>query len=688
MDISQGNSPTVNSKMNLFQSLSALPTFLFLLSSSLYFAPAFAVESNGNGALSEEDFLADIPVVLTATRLAQPINEAPAAMTIIDRQMIKTSGARDIADVFKLVPGFQVQHENGHTPIVTYHGMSDQFSRRMQVLVDGRSVYSPISGGVEWSHLPLVLDDIERIEVTRGPNAASYGANAFTAIINIITQHTSETTGANMRVTVSDASDIADGVLRFGGSHGDLHYRLTLAYSEDDGFPDRYDIKRAHIARLRMDYDASNRDIFQFQAGYNDGPRGLDAGDPAEFPERVYEKTIDNQFQQIRWTHNFNNNEDLQLQYYHNAHRIEETSEYDLTSDEANNIFGIPPVFYTDPIHLALYNSIETERHELEVQHTTIQNDIWRIVWGGSVRQDQLYSPGLITSNDTENVNLYRAFANVEWKNTKKTSINAGAMWEKNDITGKSLSPRLALLFFADKQNTLRAVASKATRTPTLIEYDGEIIYHFTGSLLPAPVDYPLLKGTSNTTHETITSHELGLNSRFTNIGLITDIKLFRDSIKDIIHFDSTSGTAIPSNSEDVTLSGIELQADLKTVTGGRIFFGYSFTKINSNDIFEDYSKTVPTRSMSLLASQKFKDNIIGSFTLYKASESDGLESGSAIPAHERADVRISLPIKKTYFEGEIAFIAQNIWGSERRNWRDDNHVEKRQLITISGQLN
>ena len=207
--------------------------------------------------------------------------------------------------------------------------MSDQYSRRLQVLVDGRSVYTPVFGGVEWSQLPLVLDDIERIEVIRGPNAASYGANAFTAIINIITRHTTETTGAYARITTGNPGDINDGVLRIGDSFKNLSYRLTLGYSEDDGFPDRYDIKRAHIARLRMDYDASAKDIFQFQAGYNDGPRGIDVGDPAVFPERVYDKTVDNQFQQIRWTHSFNNNEDLQVQYYHNSHKIEETSQYE-----------------------------------------------------------------------------------------------------------------------------------------------------------------------------------------------------------------------------------------------------------------------------------------------------------------------------------------------------------------------
>ena len=146
---------------------------LFLLNISLLFISSFShsvlAESN---TPSEEEFFGEIPIVLTATRLAQPATEAPAAISIIDREMIKASGAREIADVFKLVPGFVVSHESGYTPIVMYHGLSDEYARRMQVLIDGRSVYSPSGGGVEWSNLPLTVDDIERIEVIRVPNPA------------------------------------------------------------------------------------------------------------------------------------------------------------------------------------------------------------------------------------------------------------------------------------------------------------------------------------------------------------------------------------------------------------------------------------------------------------------------------------------------------------------------------------
>ncbi|MDE2585018.1 MAG: TonB-dependent receptor plug domain-containing protein, partial [Betaproteobacteria bacterium] len=143
--------------------------------------------------LSENDVLGDVPMVLTVSRLRQAVADAPAAVTVIDRQMIRDSGAWDVTDALRLVPGMYVgsSADNGvfvPNATVSYHGMADAYSRRMQVLVDGRSIYTPLFGGPIWSTLPIALDDIERIEVSRGPNSVTYGANSFLGVINIITR--------------------------------------------------------------------------------------------------------------------------------------------------------------------------------------------------------------------------------------------------------------------------------------------------------------------------------------------------------------------------------------------------------------------------------------------------------------------------------------------------------------------
>ena len=120
-------------------------------------------------SVSERDFLADIPIVLSVSRLPQRLDETPGAVTIIDRNMIRLSGARDVADLMRLVPGFQTSTSfETSAPLASYHGGFDSYSNRIQVLVDGRSAYSPYFIGSTGPGLQTVaLEDIERIEVLR-----------------------------------------------------------------------------------------------------------------------------------------------------------------------------------------------------------------------------------------------------------------------------------------------------------------------------------------------------------------------------------------------------------------------------------------------------------------------------------------------------------------------------------------
>lgn len=129
-----------------------------------------------------------LPQVLTATRLKQSPAAVPGSMTVIDSELINASGARDISELLRLVPGMMVGNINGNQAAVNYHGTNATEARRLQVLIDGRSVYRAGLATVDWSDIPVALEDIERIEVFRGPNTVSYGANALMAVVNIITR--------------------------------------------------------------------------------------------------------------------------------------------------------------------------------------------------------------------------------------------------------------------------------------------------------------------------------------------------------------------------------------------------------------------------------------------------------------------------------------------------------------------
>ncbi|HRH90316.1 MAG TPA: TonB-dependent receptor plug domain-containing protein, partial [Agitococcus sp.] len=206
-----------------------------------------------------DDFLfaeQEMPVVLSATRLKQAVADAPASVTIIDRQMIAQSGAREIPDVLRLVPGMVVGYEKGWDAFVSYHGTSADMARRMQVLVDGRSVFQPSLAFVDWIGLPLELDDIDRIEVIRGPNAAAYGANSFLAVVNIITRNPADLPTVRA-YTRQGGEGINDNFVSYAGVKNQFSWQLSANQRNDDGF-DKYFDKRKTV-------DANNQTIVYFE---------------------------------------------------------------------------------------------------------------------------------------------------------------------------------------------------------------------------------------------------------------------------------------------------------------------------------------------------------------------------------------------------------------------------------------
>ena len=182
----------------------------------------------------------DMPMVFSATRLKQAIADAPASMTIIDRQMIAQSAARELPELLRLVPGMVVGYESGWDAFVGYHGTSADKSRRMQVLVDGRSIYQPILAYVDWLGLPLELDDIDHIEVIRGPNAAAYGANSFLGVINIITRHPSDLPAARAYARIG-SNGIQDNFASASATVGAASWQFSASSRQDHGFTQELD---------------------------------------------------------------------------------------------------------------------------------------------------------------------------------------------------------------------------------------------------------------------------------------------------------------------------------------------------------------------------------------------------------------------------------------------------------------
>lgn len=179
-----------------------------------------------------------VPVVLTATRIQQHQSDVPASVTILDADLIKRIGAKNLPDILRYVPGMMIGPDrNNNADSVHYHGGPAALPKNLQVLVNGRSMYRAGLAAVSWYEMPVAVEDIRRIEVVRGPNSASYGANAYQAVINILTKHPSDTYGSSVAVEAGDNGDHYR-YAKHGGHIAGTDYRLSMVYKATDHYQD------------------------------------------------------------------------------------------------------------------------------------------------------------------------------------------------------------------------------------------------------------------------------------------------------------------------------------------------------------------------------------------------------------------------------------------------------------------
>ena len=670
---------------------STLSAMFFLACTS----PAWGISEK---ELSEEAFIGEVPVVLTASRLAQPISETPAAVTIINREMIKNSGAWELSELMRLVPGMYVAYHASRfystDSLVSYHGLTtDTMSNRMQVLVDGRSVYSPLYGGVLWSDIPLAMDDIERIEVTRGPNSASYGANSFMGVINIISRHSAESPGTH--ASLSAGRGKAEGLLRRGGqnSDGNLTWRLTLGYRYDRGEdaaiynspahynygtfgPDvtwaqnKFDNKRIELATFRSDYQINAADTLEFQMGYNGGPR--QRGEPDDW--YAPDKRARNHFEQFNWRRALTGGGELSVKYYH----LNESSSAQLLNTSASVV----------DYSLTANDDVTARRDDLEVQHTFSPSTNTRLVWGGNVRHDNVFAPhefGNVTFSaaytgpnlyESRSYNLAGMFGNLEWRARPDLIFNAGGMLEKNSFTGTDFNPRLALNWHVAPEHTLRVSESYATRTPSVFDKRFEEYQRITRGLTNLPELKP----------ERAKVYDIGYLGKWHSVDV--DFRLFREEYLDLFN-DNRNDPANRGNlnSQSAVTKGFETQLKWHIGEHTTLMYGLSHARVKSADLDKViYSSSVPTNSQNWMLTHRFDNRWSASLLGYQIGDTHFTRSGSDptsgrayyIPGNRRWDSRVAYSFKSGTSNGELALNIQNLGNSQHFEYRWDNQAPPR----------
>lgn len=629
-------------------------------------------------ALSERDYFEELPTVLSVSRLVQPTDEAPAAVTVIDRDMIRQSGARHIVDLLRLVPGMQVALQPNGAPGAVYHGLAEDYPRHMQVLLDGRSQYSPFfAGGVNWNLIPVSLDDIERIEVVRGSNTASYGSNAVLGVVNIVTRNAAETLGAAAEMRAG-SQGVNDKRVRLGAGGQDINLRVTAETRRDEGFDNFRDRTLQRLVDARADWRLGMADELQLQFGGIDSTLQVGSGTATD-PLRNQQQS--QQFVQLGWRHTLGAAADIAVRYYRSEERAEDA-------------FAGKSLIFTVPIDYG-FRSV---RNDLEATHTFSPWQNTRLVWGGELRADAVNSPLFYGRRDDVANTVGRLFGNLEWRLAPAWVANFGTSWERDTNSKTTFAPRLALNWHVAPGQTLRAGIAQSYRTPSLFEQQGnqafaattgQVLqrgYFMRGGLLP----------------ESVISRELGWLGEFRPLGLSGDVRLFHERVADrmiairssltppncaylsVLLQRGNCGSALDIyNAHDVAIRGIEYQFRWQPLKETRVILNQSFIRIATDahvspqgldpgyfpaaggsaagllkDIFQT-DNSAPTHATTLMLMQKLPGGFEFAAT-YSATGAMKWTGSTYAPLWHRLDWRLAYPFRMGPTRGELAFTVQN----------------------------
>ena len=619
--------------------------------------------------LTENDFFNDLPVVLTATRLKQSKKDSPIASTVIDREMIEASGFTEIADLLRLAPGMLVNYHSGHIVNAGYQFLFDRFRVRLQVLVDGMSVFTPSFGEMPWTQLGITIDDIERIEVIRGPSSASYGPNAMTGVISIITRHAALDGGLKFKAN-EGVNGRSERYLSVGSSEGNFDFKLSLGARKDDGFERRYDSKDLSIANFRGDYQATNNDVITFSFSNNSGDYQEDASDGLydAMPEHV--KSVKQATQQSKWVHSFSDGDNFTLNYYQQTFDDNNNFDGDFGNIMAGG-YGIVPIS----------ESVSTNRENLEVTYSTY-SDAVSLTVGGLYRSDDTLAPEYL-NNINKNVITRQLFVNTEFHLNEDNVINVGVLRDDNDTGGTTTSPRIAFNHQINKNHMTRISYAEATRSPfALEEYLNRVVW-----VPDIATSYTLWSDLSDLKPEQIKSLDIGYIAMLNNNSTEIDVRIYKNELTDIIILDGTNFTGGFLQGDEFDISGLET-----TVThrfdNTKVVFNYARTKISAGDLLFGqpfwYETGAPKDSASFLFMHNFANKVKASAGYYYTSSYQQLccESDQQDP-RKRLDFTLSKLFKLGKYYSKLKLVLQNVT-NEKVETRLYNNYDRQGYISFS----
>lgn len=632
----------------------------------LLFALFYA--SSNLHAADVDTFLDDLSIVVTPTRLRQNLSDTPASVTTITAEQIRRLGIRSVPESLRLIPGMIVGMASGNDYRISYHGTNGLIPRRMQVLVDGVSFYRTNYSRVEWTNFPVAIEDVDRIEVTRSPSAATYGSNSFLAVVNIITKHSQDSVGFRTKITAGSLAT-RDGLISYGGNVDSTSYRITANQHADDGYDENYkgvdrrDGSKVSLVDVRTDTILSNQSTLLFRGGVYWGDIQNEFAENAQitFPD-IKEQ---NAYVRLSWLHDLSDTHQISVKGsattvdYERMWRTCYPAIY--FSKELRDLYAANPAYARavlakkipsggtaedDALLAALNAKIQqlganafvktcadanedTKEHvfDFEVQDTYVFFDWLRAVSGAGAKRSMADSETFI--NGKLSVNSSRFFVNAEAKPSDWSVINLGAMWEAEErrTDGYAFSPRAAINFHVAQNHTVRFIYSEALRIPDFIELEGDWNY-IARNLDPAydgqttSIWWTNAKGNKQLNPERIRSREISYFGRLPKQGMMWDVKIYSENLDQLISEKLQSFDYYPTNNNSTQLTGLEFQVDWRPTQYLTMYSTYARINSDASTFYEEslYSEHSGSASVSYI----FDSGWTGTFGYYGASSIAG----------------------------------------------------------------
>jgi iron complex outermembrane receptor protein len=624
--------------------------------------PSRAQQAPNNLAAKSIEELMNIQVT-SASRKEQSLSQVAAAIFVITQEDIRRSGALNIPDLLRLVPGLDVGQINASTWAITARGFDLQFANKLLVLIDGRAVYTPLFGGVYWDTVDVPLEDIERIEVIRGPGGTVWGANAVNGVINIITKSAADTQGG--LVTGGGGSEAQGfGTVQYGGKiNEDNKYRVFTKYLSNDHFQDLdgqdgNDSWHLLHGGFRVDSRLSPKDSLMTQGDVYNGNEASIITHSVFFPP---DNINVNGMAQLsggdvltRWSHTFSSRVDTTVQFYFDT--------YDRDGPDVSD---------------------SRETFDLDFQNHIKLGARQDLIWGAGYRHtadhtigtvDQSFSPA-DNAGELFNVFIQDQIALA----ADRVTLYVGSKFANDYFTGFDVEPSVRLAWTPSNRRTFWAAISRANRTPTQRDLGVDAAL----AALPGPAEVAVL-GNPNMKSEHVIAYEVGYRAQPSN-RVSVDVAAFFNSYNGLESLepgpDFFEATSVPpllthpiflDNQMYGTTAGVEASVNWKITHRWTLRPGYSFLEMNlhtdptSQDTISvaDAEGSNPEHQAQLRSHMEFPHGISWDANAYFV----GALPAQLVPSYTRLDMQVSWRVAERV---ELSLVGQNLLKDHHEEFSD-----------------